>query len=204
MMFSYRRTLEMPELLEREVQRRRNPLIWSEEEIDDLVEARCRANPPTYRNIAANLNRNRSSLLGSDPSKEGFTVRDCINCWHRLFPTAQDANRTMEYVREVERVWPGTYVHPEVEGDADVDGPPKLTALHIVWPWSKELMTTLGNSIFCDATFNVTVYNYKITALTTLDGNRHHRPLMVSFIMRSTADQWATIFDIFKRKYVLT
>ena len=60
------------------------------------------------------------------------------------------------------------------------------------------MMRTLSNSIFCDATFNVTLYHYKVVCITTLDGNRQHRPLLCSFIVHSYAEQWAYIFDIFK------
>ena len=74
---------------------------------------------------------------------------------------------------------------------------------HIVWPWSVRVMHTLAPNFFCDATHQVTVFIYKVVMLTALDGNRQHRPLMCSFITRSTADAWSTIFDIFKKKYVL-
>ena len=92
--------------------------------------------------------------------------------------------------------------HPEVEDNTDSDRPPKLIALHIVFPWSRQMMRLLSPSIFCDATFNVTIYNYKVVAFTTLDGNKQHRPLMISFISNCTADQWCTIFDMFARNII--
>ena len=64
-----------------------------------------------------------------------------------------------------------------------------------MWPWSQEVLKVLAPSIFCDATFHVTVYDYKVVAITTLDGNRHHRPLMLSFTMESTTESWKEIFD---------
>ena len=93
------------------------------------------------------------------------------------------------------------YFKPEIENDKDLDsGTPKLKALHIVFPWSAAVMEALSASLFCDATFQVTVYNYKVVCITTLDGNKQHRPLMISFIMSSTSEQWSTIFDIFYRR----
>ena len=83
------------------------------------------------------------------------------------------------------------------EGGTDDDRPPKLLELHIVWPWSKMLMTNLSSSLFCDATYNVTVYEYKVVCITTLDGNNQLRPLMTSFITSSTKEAWQRIFDHF-------
>ena len=61
-------------------------------------------------------------------------------------------------------------------------------------------MKTLSNSIFCDATFSVTCYHYKVVFITTVDGNRQHRPLMCSFIIRSDASMWCMILNMFKRE----
>ena len=71
--------------------------------------------------------------------------------------------------------------------------------LHVVWPWTKELMRVMSPSLFCDATYKVTLYKYKVVAITTLDGNKHHRPLMVSFILKSNGKTWSLIFDMFYR-----
>lgn len=200
-MESYRTLLNVDAVLVNVTQRRRRKVVWTDEEVADLLEARCRASPPTYRNIAATLNRNRNrNRLPGAVTDEVLTPQDCINCWHRLFPSAEDANRTMEYLNSLKRVWPRTHIHTEKEGSVDVDGAPKLTAIHVVFPWSKDVMKNLQSSLFCDGTFKVTVYTYQVVAITTLDGNRQHRPLMLSFIMQSTAAQWATIFDIFKRR----
>jgi hypothetical protein len=43
----------------------------------------------------------------------------------------------------------------------------------------------------------VTIYGYKVVMITTLDGNRHHRPLFMSFVRNSTTECWKRIFDLF-------
>ena len=83
------------------------------------------------------------------------------------------------------------------EGGTENGRPPKLLELHIVWPWSKTLMRNLSSSLFCDATYNVTVYEYKVVCITSLDGNNQLRPLMTSFITSSTKEAWQRIFDHF-------
>ena len=98
--------------------------------------------------------------------------------------------------------WTDMVFHPEVEQSSDLDGPPKLIGLHIVFPWSSKMMTTLAPSIFCDATYNVTVYIYKVVVFTTLDGNNQHRPLMISFISNCTTDQWCIMFNFFSRHVI--
>lgn len=65
-------------------------------------------------------------------------------------------------------------------------------------------MKFMGKSIFCDATFDVTLYEYRIVIISTLDGNKHHRPLMCSFITTSSATEWAEVFDIFNTLVVST
>ena len=54
---------------------------------------------------------------------------------------------------------------------------------------------TLRGSIFGDATYNLTVFGYKVIFLSTLDGNQQHRPLMTSFILQSTTRNWRIIFN---------
>ena len=73
----------------------------------------------------------------------------------------------------------------------------KIKAIHIVWPWAKECMQVLHNSVFVDGTFHITCYGYKVVNITTLDGNKQHRPLMCSFILHSEAAQWKIIWDFF-------
>ena len=173
------------------------PKEWSPDDVNTLVQSRCQSNPPTFRNIAGELNR-VYSRLGKRMDRE-FTARDCQNKWYSIFPSSEDANMTLAYLKELKKTWTGLFVFPKLDEGKDLSQPPKLTSLHIVWPWSTQLMSTLASSIFCDATYKVTVYNYKVVCITTLDGNKQHRPLMCSFISTSTTDQWATIFDMFHR-----
>ena len=172
--------------------------VWRDIDINDLLSLRCQRNPPTFRTIAKALNRmnQRTPDIRVD---RPFTETECRNKWHRLFPSSQDCNMAIQYIRDLEQLWPGLYWQTESQKSKHVNHPPVLTALHIVWPWSATIMKTLSSSIFCDATFKVTIYHYKVVCITTLDGNKQHRPLMCSFIMSSSADQWSTIFDIFHR-----
>ena len=48
----------------------------------------------------------------------------------------------------------------------------------------------------------MTVYGYKVVHITTLDGERQHRPLLTAYIERSCTETWQTIFDLFS-EYVL-
>ena len=170
------------------------PKQWSTMELEYLVLSRSKPNPPTFKNIAVAMNK----LCVGDRE---FTERDCINKWNMLFPGSSDVNNTMLYLKQLTTHWPGTYYHPEKETGPGIIGSPKLLGLHIVFPWSRELMKTLSPSIFCDATFNVTVYHYKVVMISTFDGNNHHRPLMCSFIMNSNTPQWTTIFNIFNIRF---
>ena len=91
-----------------------------------------------------------------------------------MFPPNEDCNTAVNYLRELKKKWPKMYFKPEIENVKDLDsGTPKLKALHIVYPWSATVMKALSASLFCDATFQVTVYNYKVVCITTLDGNKH-------------------------------
>ena len=101
----------------------------------------------------------------------------------------------MALLKEMKRIWAGFdfrvhlfFAHGEVMI-------PSIRSLHILWPWAKDVLAVLAPSLFCDATFHLTVYNYKVVAITTLDGNRHHRPLMTSFVSTSTGESWKEIFD---------
>lgn len=172
---------------------------WLAADLDDLLESRCSPNPPTFKNIAKQLNRTHKRLgLGMDFP---FTERELLNKWQSMFPAATDANRTVQYLAELQNEWTGFYFHPEKEPGPDTGSPPKLIGLHVVWPWSVSVLNTIAPNIFCDATYNVTVFHYKVVMITCLDGNRQHRPLMCSFITRSTGNAWAVVFDIFKRRY---
>lgn len=163
---------------------------WDDTDIDYLIQARCQPNPPTFRHICFFLNEKHN---GVNP----WTVRECTNKFHSLFPMGTDVNRTVKYIKDLQKRWPQFYWHTQTAGGEDLRGRTQLVALHLVWPWSKKLMNVLSPSVFCDATFGVTVYHYKVVVISTLDGENHIRPLMLSFIMNSTGPQWSTIFDIF-------
>ena len=176
---------------------RSSSVVWTEDDVSLLVESRSQTNPPTFRNIAGELNR-LHERMGTDSSRP-FNERDCNNKWRALFPSSEDANMTVDYLRKLKKKWTDLRFYPKLHSFDDIVGPPTLVSLHIVWPWSSVIMDSLSSSVFCDATFNVTVYNYKIVCVTTLDGNKQHRPLMCSFILSSSSEQWAVIFDIFHR-----
>lgn len=171
--------------------------MWSRADEAQLVEIRCQTNPPTFRQTAAILNmcNERAGTIVDRP----YTTRDCYNKWARMFPSAMDANKTIEYVKGLQKKWPGLTYRTEVEGGTNLKRPPVLIGLHVVWPWAAKIMETLSPSVFCDGTHKVTLYKYKVVMITTVDGNKHHRPLMASFITRSTADQWRKLFNIFAR-----
>ena len=173
--------------------RRMDPKVWSSSDVDILIEARSQDHPQTFRQIAWMLNRT------SDTSDRKFKTTDCMNKWLRMFPSSMDASKTLEYIRNLQRKWPGLIYKIQTEQGDDVSRAPSLIGLHIVWPWTAQLMKVLTLSIFCDATYKVTIYHYKVVCITTLDGNKHHRPLMVSFITHSTAEQWCKIFNLFAR-----
>ena len=146
-----------------------------------------------------------------------------------MFPSEEDANMTVNFLRRLKKKWPDLQYFPKLDRGESTNKPPVLTSLHIVWPWSRFITIKLARSIFCDATYNVTVFNYRlvtltltltltlnssnfcstsisysltsfrVVAITTLDGNKQHRPLMLSFILSSNNNQWTIIFDIFHR-----
>ena len=171
------------------------PKHWSQSDVNTLIRARCQDNPPTFRQIAEELNRHHERI-GSTVDRE-FTAKHCSNKWYSLFPNQLDANRTVEYCRKLQRQWPNLKYFTKTESVADNSRPPKLIALHIVWPWSKDLVVTLAGSTFCDATYNVTIYDYQVVCFSTLDGNKQHRPLMTSFVAESTGVMWKNMFNIY-------
>lgn len=197
----YAEGLNLEDVLDRENNERKRAKEWTEDDVNQLVEARCATNPPSFRMIALSLNQSNHRL--GTPMDRPFNENDCRNKWHNLFPSSQDCNKAVEYVRELRKIWPALRIKTQSEKATDVEGPPKLTALHLVWPWSKSILSTLSSSIFCDATFKVTVYHYKVVMITTLDGNKSHRPLMTSFITHSSGAQWSVIFDLFRASTVV-
>ena len=176
---------------------RRPAKIWSAEDTKTLVAMRCTDNPSTFRQIALALNRTHE-VVGSIIDRR-FEALDCRNKWSRMFPSAMDCNKTLEYVKALQKKWPNLVFKTTTEKCRDTRRPPRLFALHVVWPWAAALMSALSPSIFCDATYKVTLYHYKVVMITTLDGDKHHRPLMVSFITTSDKKTWREIFNLFAR-----
>ena len=185
---AYRQILRLPQ---RNWAAPREPkLMWPEKAIDILVQDRTQAEPVAFKNIAGTLNR-----LFPDNARK-FTAKDCSNKWARTFPTNQDALATFRYLQKLAVDWPGlkfkidkVYVGPE----RDV----YISAIYIVWPWADGYMARLFHSIFCDASFNITCFYYKVVFITTLDGNKQHRPLMTTFMLQQDANQWARVFNFF-------
>lgn len=169
--------------------------LWRDEDVDMLVNARCQTNPPTFKHIASQINLMNASL--GVTIDRPFDEVDCTNKWNKMFPTSEDANKTVVWLTFLKKCWPGLHFETETSPSEAEGSAPCLTAIYIVWPWTRELMKALAVSIFCDATFEITVFNYKLVFITTLDGNKQHRPLMCSFILRSVTTQWAKIFRIF-------
>ena len=176
---------------------RRDPKIWTDDDETTLIAMRAADNPSTFKQIALALNRTHE-VVGSLIDRP-FEGQDCKNKWCRMFPSSMDANKTLEYVKTLKKKWPGLVYKTQTEKCKDNARAPTLIGLHVVWPWTAELMRVMSPSIFCDATYKVTLYQYKVVAITTLDGNKHHRPLMVSFIIKSDGKTWRLIFDIFHR-----
>ena len=146
------------------------PKRWGKADMMTLVHARSQDNPPTFRHIAEELNRFHDHV-GSTVDRK-FTAKHCSNKWYSLFPSQLDANRTVEYCAELKKHWPNFHYYTKAERVPDNSRAPKLLELHIVWPWSKDLVA-VSNSMFCDATFNVTVYDYKIVCVTVRQGNKY-------------------------------
>lgn len=179
------------------LQLRRSPQQWSPGNVNLLIRHRCQTNPMSFKSIASHLNdlEKRSPSVIRD---RDYTARDCQNKWSSLFPSPEDMYSTLKYLRKLRRMWPRCYVKVE-SSKGSVSAAAVIKALHIVFPWTVRTMQYLSKTVFCDATFHVTIYEYKVVFLTTLDGNHQHRPLMMSFITESTTAQWKVIFDLFYR-----
>ena len=190
---TYRSILQIPQP---DISSAREPkLVWPDKAIDILLQDRTQADPVCFKTIAKTLNRTFPDNL------RPFTRKDCSNKWQRMFPSNQDALAANRYLNKLSHDWPGLKfkVVPVVAGpERDV----YISEIHIVWPWAKAYMEALHHSVFCDATFNVTCFRYKVVMITTLDGNKQHRPLMCSFIIKQDANQWERIFNFFA-EYVL-
>ena len=75
---------------------------WTTEDVDQLVESRCKTNPPSFRSIALSLNQSNQRL--QTVMDRPFNEHDCRNKWHSLFPSSQDANKAVEYIRELRKI----------------------------------------------------------------------------------------------------
>ena len=174
---------------------RRPRQSWGPDNAQILIQQRSQTNPTPYKTIATHLNdlETRSPTVTMD---RPYSARDCLNKWSTMFPSTMDMYSTIQFMLQLKTQWPGTVCKIE-EGDSKMG--PVIQAAHIVWPWTYRTMKYLSKTVFCDATFQVTVYKYRVVCLTTLDGNHHHRPLMLSFITANTTTQWNNIFDVFYR-----
>ena len=175
------------------------PIKWRQEDMKHLVKSRSQINPPTFRAIANELNTYYVRTGDINKPIRDFTSTDCVNKWHDMFPSQEDAYMTVDFLRRLKEKWPELQYYPKLDRGESTNKPPVLVALHIVFPWSKHMSEVLAKSIFCDGTYKVTVFNYTVVAITTLDGNKQHRPLQVSFILTTTAAQWCIVFDVFHK-----
>lgn len=122
--------------------RYQQPKQWSRADVSTLIRARCQDNPPTFRQIAEELNRFHERIGRSTDHK--FTAKICSNKWYSLFPNQLDSNRTVEYCRLLQKKWPNLEYFTKTETVSDKSRPPKLITLHVIWPWSKEIVATLA------------------------------------------------------------
>ena len=127
----YHTFLGIPASLKSQYEVRTTNRMWDDNDVGDLVSMRCQPNPPTYANIAFALNRS-NARLGVQMDRP-FTATCCNNKWLNMFPASQDVNRAVQYVRDLQKNWSELYFRTETE-ISDEEGPPKLLALHIVWP----------------------------------------------------------------------
>ena len=123
---------------------RRAAKTWSEDDTTTLVTMRCANNPSTFRQIALALNRTHE-VVGTVIDRP-FEANDCKNKWCRMFPSAMDANKTLEYLKSLQKKWPGLVFKTTTEKFKDTSRPPTLISLHVVWPWAADLMSTLSPS----------------------------------------------------------
>ena len=78
--------------------------VWLSKMVEILVEERTKAQPETYKTIAGTLNRIYRS---GDCLWRKFTPQDCKNKWHHMFPSAEDAVATVNYLKHMQTLWPG-------------------------------------------------------------------------------------------------
>ena len=106
-------------------------------------------------------------------------------CW--FTPTVSHKTRVLSYPGWLCFTYP--ICHPprachfedaSMPGNDDPDAEPFVQSIHLLFPWATDVLGILAPNLFLDATFNITTYSFKVVAITTLDGNRQHRPLQVS------------------------
>ena len=175
------------------------PIRWTEDDTTHLVKSRSQINPPTFRAIANELNAHYERTGDVNKPCRDFTATDCKNKWYHMFPSQEDAYMTVDFLRRLKKKWSELEYYPKLDRGESTDKPPVLVTLHIVFPWSKYMCKVLAKSIFCDGTYKLIVFNYTVVAITTLDGNKQHRPLQVSFILTTTTMQWCMVFDVFHK-----
>ena len=170
---------------------------WSPSNIYTLLTERGKTSPSSFKRIAEHLNNLevRQSTRGGS-TRRPYTERECLNKWAQLAPRVSDLKIVMRFMKLLEKLWPGTRcVCEPCEGSSTEL--PSVKAIHLLWPWCQSVLSRVGKSVFCDGTFHITIYKFLLVCLTTLDGNHHHRPLMLSLIMESTGPQWTRIFNFF-------
>jgi hypothetical protein len=161
---------------------------WSEPAVDLLLHDRTMPDPVAFKHIAMSLNRIfrvRSGVGDESAGLRDYNAKDCANKWKSMFPTSQDAVATNNFLHHLREVMPGLkFLVEKIRSGAEIN----IGAIHIAWPWAKTCMEALQNSVFLDATFKITCYGYKLVFITTLDGNKQHRPLQTSFILYGHAE----------------
>lgn len=170
---------------------------WSPSNIYTLLSERGKTSPSSFKRIAEHLNNLevRKSTRGGS-TRRPYTARECLNKWAQLAPRVSDLKIVMSFMKLLEKLWPGTRcIFEPCEGSSTEL--PSVKAIHLLWPWCQSVLSRVGKSVFCDGTFHITIYKFLLVCLTTLDGNHHHRPLMLSLIMESTGPQWTRIFNFF-------
>ena len=79
-----------------------------------------------------------------------------------VFPTEEDTNDTVKFLRELEREWPGTEVAVVAACTDDPTEEPIVEAIHVFFPSVRQVLKVVAASIFLDATFSLTIYGYNI------------------------------------------
>ena len=167
-------THDMPYDLPRHAQCDTNLIqVWTESALEIVFQDRLKPRPEKYASIAQTLNRLRKESPGVYGTGRLFTERDVNNKWHRLFPSKDDTNDAVKFLRDLEVEWPGTKVQVHANGTDDPGSEPVVESIHILFPWAKDVLGVLAPNIFLDATFNMTVYGYKASTFYCLPPPSH-------------------------------